>query len=78
MRFFPFVFSLFMFVLFANLLGLLPFSYTVTSQIVVTFALAGARDGHRDHLRHRAARHAFPQPVRALRRVARSSCRSSC
>lgn len=40
MRFFPFVFSLFMFVLFANLLGLLPFSYTVTSQIAVTFALA--------------------------------------
>ncbi len=40
MRFFPFVFSLFMFVLFANLLGLLPFSYTVTSQIVITFALA--------------------------------------
>ena len=34
MRFFPFVFSLFMFVLFANLLGLLPFSYTVTSQII--------------------------------------------
>jgi F-type H+-transporting ATPase subunit a len=41
MRFFPFVFSLFMFVLLANILGLLPFSYTVTSQIVVTFALAG-------------------------------------
>lgn len=40
MRFFPFVFSLFLFVLFANLLGLLPFSYTVTSQIAVTFALA--------------------------------------
>ena len=40
MRFFPFVFSLFMFVFFANVLGLLPFSYTVTSQIVVTFALA--------------------------------------
>ncbi len=40
MRFFPFVFSLFMFVFFANILGLLPFSYTVTSQIVVTFALA--------------------------------------
>ncbi len=40
MKFFPFVFSLFMFVFFANLLGLLPFSYTVTSQIVVTFALA--------------------------------------
>jgi F-type H+-transporting ATPase subunit a len=40
MRFLPFVFSLFMFVFFANVLGLLPFSYTVTSQIVVTFALA--------------------------------------
>ena len=40
MRFFPFVFSLFMFVLFANLLGLLPYFFTVTSHIVVTAALA--------------------------------------
>ena len=40
MQFMPLVFSLFMFVFLANLLGLLPFSYTVTSQIVVTFALA--------------------------------------
>ena len=40
MKFMPLVFSLFMFVFFANVLGLLPFSYTVTSQIVVTFALA--------------------------------------
>jgi F-type H+-transporting ATPase subunit a len=40
MRFMPLVFSLFLFVFFANVLGLLPFSYTVTSQIVVTFALA--------------------------------------
>ena len=40
MRFMPFVFSLFLFVFLANVLGLLPFSYTVTSQIVVTFALA--------------------------------------
>jgi F-type H+-transporting ATPase subunit a len=39
-EFFPFVFTLFMFILFANFLGLIPFSYTVTSQIVVTFALA--------------------------------------
>jgi F-type H+-transporting ATPase subunit a len=29
-----------MFILFANFLGLIPYSYTVTSQIVVTFALA--------------------------------------
>jgi F-type H+-transporting ATPase subunit a len=40
LRFFPFVFTLFMFVLFSNVLGLLPGSFTVTSQIAVTFALA--------------------------------------
>ena len=39
-EFFPFVFTLFMFILFANFLGLIPYSYTVTSQIIVTFALA--------------------------------------
>jgi len=38
--FFPFVFSLFMFILFGNLLGLLPYSFTFTSHIVVTGALA--------------------------------------
>ena len=38
--FFPFIFSLFMFILFANLLGLIPYSFTVTGQIIVTFALA--------------------------------------
>jgi len=40
MRFFPFIASLFIFILFANLLGLIPGSYTVTSQIVVTAAFA--------------------------------------
>lgn len=40
MRFFPFVFSLFMFVLTANLLGLLPASFTVTSHVIVTAAFA--------------------------------------
>ncbi len=39
-RFFPFVFSLFMFVLLGNLLGLIPWSFTFTSHIAVTFALA--------------------------------------
>ena len=38
--FFPFVFSLFMFVLFANLIGMIPYSFTVTSHIAVTFAMA--------------------------------------
>ena len=40
--FFPFVFTLFMFVLFCNMVGMLPYSFTVTSQIVVTFTLAAA------------------------------------
>ena len=40
MRFFPFVFTLFMFVVFSNIIGLIPYTFTVTSQIVVTFAFA--------------------------------------
>jgi F-type H+-transporting ATPase subunit a len=40
MKFFPLVFSLFMFVLVANLLGMVPYFFTVTSHIIVTFALA--------------------------------------
>ena len=40
MRFFPFVFSLFAFVLIANLIGLVPYTFSVTSQIVVTFGFA--------------------------------------
>lgn len=39
-RYFPFIFTLFMFVLFGNLLGLLPYSFTYTSHIIVTFAMA--------------------------------------
>ncbi|MGB3812219.1 MAG: F0F1 ATP synthase subunit A [Shinella sp.] len=40
MKFFPLVFSLFMFVLTANMLGMIPYFFTITSQIIVTFALA--------------------------------------
>lgn len=42
MRFFPLIASLFLFILFCNLLGLIPGAYTVTSQLVVTgvFALS--------------------------------------
>ncbi|AXS39524.1 F0F1 ATP synthase subunit A [Breoghania sp. L-A4] len=40
MKFFPFVFSLFMFVLIANLIGMFPYFFTVTSHLIVTFALA--------------------------------------
>ncbi|MBW8909400.1 F0F1 ATP synthase subunit A [Mesorhizobium sp. RCC_202] len=40
MQFFPLVFSLFMFVLVANLIGLFPYFFTVTSHLIVTFTLA--------------------------------------
>ena len=40
MRFFPFVFSIFFFVLLCNLIGFIPYSMAVTSQIVITAALA--------------------------------------
>ena len=39
-KYFPFVFSLFMFILFSNVLGLIPYSFTSTSHIIVTFSLA--------------------------------------
>ena len=39
-KYLPFVFSLFTFILACNMLGLLPYSFTVTSHIAVTFALA--------------------------------------
>jgi F-type H+-transporting ATPase subunit a len=40
MRFFPLVFTLFMFILILNLFGMVPYGFTVTSHIIVTFALA--------------------------------------
>jgi len=40
MKYFPFMLTLFMFVLFGNLLGLIPYSFAFTSHIAVTFALA--------------------------------------
>lgn len=39
-KFFPFVFTLFIFIFFTNFLGLLPYSFTVTSHVAVTFAMA--------------------------------------
>ena len=40
MKFFPFVFTLFMFVLAANLIGLIPYTFSVTSQLIITATLA--------------------------------------
>tara|TARA_B100001250_G_scaffold397146_1_gene403953 strand:+ start:2835 stop:3569 length:735 start_codon:yes stop_codon:yes gene_type:complete len=38
--YFPFIFSLFMFVLFCNMVGMVPYTFTVTSHIIVTLILA--------------------------------------
>jgi F-type H+-transporting ATPase subunit a len=40
MKYFPFIFTLFLFVFFGNMLGMLPYSFTFTSHILVTAALA--------------------------------------
>ena len=40
-RFYPFIFTMFFAVALMNLLGLLPYSFTATSHVVVTAALAG-------------------------------------
>lgn len=42
MRFFPLIATLFLFILFCNLLGLIPGAYTVTSQIIVTAVFASS------------------------------------
>jgi len=38
--YFPFIFTLFMFILTANVVGMVPYTFTVTSHIIVTFAMA--------------------------------------
>jgi len=40
MKFFPLVFTLFMFILAVNMLGLIPYAFTVTSHIIITISLA--------------------------------------
>jgi F-type H+-transporting ATPase subunit a len=40
MKFFPLVFTLFMFILMVNLLGMIPYTFTVTSHIIITVSLA--------------------------------------
>jgi F-type H+-transporting ATPase subunit a len=40
MKFFPFVFSIFMLVTISNLVGIIPYTFTISSHIIVTAALA--------------------------------------
>ncbi len=39
-KYFPFIFTLFMFILFGNMIGMLPYSFTFTSHIIVTLIMA--------------------------------------
>jgi len=39
-KYFPFILSIFLFILLANIIGLIPYSFTVTSHLIVTFTLA--------------------------------------
>ncbi|MBS0520149.1 MAG: F0F1 ATP synthase subunit A [Proteobacteria bacterium] len=41
-KYFPFIFSLFIFTLFGNVLGLMPYGFTFTSHIAVTFFMAAS------------------------------------
>lgn len=39
-KYFPFILVIFLFILFSNLIGLVPYSFTITSHIIITFALS--------------------------------------
>ena len=65
MKFFPFVFTLFMFVLTLNMIGLIPYAFTVTSHIIITVALAITVFPDRADIRPVAPRTALLQSVRA-------------
>lgn len=42
LKYFPFIFTTFMFILFCNIIGMVPYTFTVTSHLIVTFGLAFA------------------------------------
>ncbi len=67
LKYFPFVFTLFIFVLCSNFFGMVPGSFTVTSQIArdLRTGVAGGRSGDRGRLHE--ARHRLFETVRAAR-----------
>ncbi len=69
MKFFPFVFTLFMFVLFANLIGLVPLCLHRHEPDYRHLRLRAFRDSGRGPLRHLPPRLAFSEPFRAVRRL---------
>lgn len=61
LKYFPYIMTLFLLILFANVLGLLPYSFTVTSHVAVTGVLAhsGVHRGYVDRLCRQ--RHQIPE-----------------
>ena len=51
LKFFPFVFTLFTFILVANLIGMIPFAFTTTSHLAVTGAMAGWKQTFPAHVK---------------------------
>ena len=68
-RYFPFIFSLFMFILLGNLLGMIPYTFTYHQPHHRDLRARRDRLHRRDDHRHRAARLPFPQALRAGRRA---------
>ena len=67
MKFFPFVFTIFMFVLTVNLIGLIPYAFSVTSHIIITSCAGAAGIPHRHRSRLLEERAALLQAVRTER-----------
>ena len=75
MRFFPIVFTIFLFILMGNMVGMIPGSFTFTSHIIVTFAMAMAVWLGVTADRLLVSRRAFPAFLRAARARRRRCCR---
>ena len=68
--YFPYIMTLFIFIVFSNFLGLLPGAFTTTSHIAVTAVMAMAVFLDRDHPGVRQARYGFSEPFLDQRRAA--------
>ena len=75
MKFFPLVFTLFMFILVANMIGIIPYTFTVTSHIIITAVDGAAGVLHRHHLRLLQERPGLLPAVRAAAAFRSTSCR---
>ena len=78
LKFFPLIFSLFMFICVSNLVGIIPYTFTVSSHIIVTAALALLVWLHGADLRRVQERPEILQDLRAVGRSDVRRCRWSC